>query len=812
MPTIANELNPVASLILEATVRYPLTYGQDLIELINHWANRWGDLIEKKLKDLYPLPEGENAIGYIWARTVPCPTTGKPVPLSPNWWLRRQPSDSVAANLLPCEAEWSECRFEIVRGTQATLEKEYTPNQGTIARGNAISPWTGDPVPSDYIKRMGQEGRMGAQLFALSVDRGKGKDFRLPTPTDIAGIDRAKAALADNWDRWLDEGLISKEGVPVGNKTAEPRSYGIYQWYQMFNPRQLLAIATYLETLRELTPEMEKELGTQRSIAVRTYLAIALDKLFDYNCNLSTWESTREIVKHLFQRHDFSMKWSFAEMDMERKDQGAFPWAIGQVVKAYRELCGLVEASLPLFTGNGLALSNRQYAGDTHPVEITHGSAAGLPHLADASVDAVVVDPPYGRNVMYAELSDFFYVWLKRSVGDIYPDWFNNELVDKDSEAVANSARFPGARGRQADELAARDYLLKMRQIFREMRRVVKPTGSMTVMFTHRETEMWNALGLALLETAWEIGSSWPVHTESENSLHIAKTNSARSTVFLFCRPRQTTETQSFWDQDLRNEVTRTAGERAREFQEAGIDGVDLYLSTFGPVLGVLSRHWPIISEDVDRETGESQRLEPEAALSIARREVFRLHREGLLDGRSANWDAATDWYLLAWKSFGARQFSYDEARKMAMAQGAEADELRKQHRLLSQKSGTAALLQPGQRQGRDHVNPDAATFTRAVDALHTAMWLYDTEGERRCRQFLQGTGLIADSDFQTLFQAALNAIPRTRKYTRGQITGFHVPEAETLENMRLSLFPNIEFIEKLDTNTGAEQAALDIG
>ena len=118
--------------------------------------------------------------------------------------------------------------------------------------------------------------------------------------------------------------------------------------------------------------------------------------------------------------------------------------------------------------------------------------------LPDASVDAVVVDPPYGGNVMYAELSDFFYVWLKRSVGDLYPGWFDSELVDKDAEAVANPARFEGAKAGQAKEMATRDYLLKMRRVFREMRRVVKPTGSMTVMFTHRETEMWNALGLAL--------------------------------------------------------------------------------------------------------------------------------------------------------------------------------------------------------------------------------------------------------------------------------------------------------------------------
>ena len=813
LPTIANELNPVACFVLDTTIRLPLEFGPSLASDIENWGQKWLEIASMKLEPYYAQPyPTATTMARLWARTVPCPTTGKPVPLSPNWWLRRHGDDSVAVTLLPCEPEWPECRFEIVRGTQADLDKKYAPSRGTITRGSAISPWTGDPVPGDYIKRMAQNGQMGEQLFGIEVAEGNSRRFEPPPDEDIAAADLARDALAENWSRWLAEGLIPTEPIPEGNKTSEPLRYGMYQWDQVFAPRQLLAMVTYLETLRELAPEMERELGSERAAAVRTYLAVILDKCANYNSSMCAWHALRNQIANTFDRHDLSIKWSFAEMNMALKDKGAFPWALSQVVDAYRGLCRLLEPSLPLFSGNDDSPGSSNGVGGAMPTQVTQGSAATLSHLADASVDAVVVDPPYGNNVMYAELSDFFYVWLKRSVGDIYPDWFDTELVDKDSEAVANPARFTGAQGGKPKELATRDYLLKMRRVFREMRRVVKPNGSMTVMFTHRETDMWNALGLALLETGWEIGSSWPVHTESEHSLHIAQKNAARSTVLLFCRPRQTAETQSFWDQDLRNEVTRTAGERAREFQEAGIDGVDLYLSTFGPVLGVLSRHWPIISEDVDRETGESLPLEPEAALTIARREVFRLQREGLLDGRSANWDTATDWYLLAWKSFGAREFSYDEARKMAMAQGAEGDELRTRHRLLSQKSGTAALLQPGQRQSRDHVNPEAATFTRAVDALHTAMWLYDTEGERRCRQFLQGTGLIADSDFQTLFQAALNAIPRTRKYTRGQITGFNVPEAETLENMRLSLFPDIEFTEKLDTNTGAEQAALDIG
>ena len=805
MPTIANELNPVASTILEATVRHPLDHGLSLVDDIHRWADRWGDLIENRLEEFYPLPDDEEVLGYIWARTVPCPTTGKPIPLSPNWWLRRKAGDSVAAHMLPCEDEWDKCRFQIVRGRQADLEQRYSPSQGTIRRGNAVSPWSGDPVPGDYIKDVAQLGEMGAQLFALCITRGAGRDFRLPTEKDITAVGLAEAALKERWSDWLSAGLIPDEAIPPGNKTGEPRRYGMYNWHHLFAPRQLLSMVTYLETFRTLSAEMEHELDEHRAVAVRTYLGIVLDKCANFNSIIASWDAGRHKMRSVFDRHDLSMKWSFAEMNMGMKDSGAFPWTLNQTVKAYKELCNLLEPSRPLFDVSQQNDLDRM-------VQITRVNASHQSHLPDESVDSVVVDPPYGDNVMYAELSDFFYVWLKRSIGDIHPGWFDSELVDKDAEAVANPARFEGAKAGQAKDMAIRDYLLKMRRIFREMRRVVKSNGSMTVMFTHRETDMWNALGLALLETGWEVGSSWPVHTEAENSLHIARQNSARSTIFLFCRPRDLAQEPSFWTRDLQDEVRQTAAQKARQFQQSGIEGVDLYLSTFGPALGVLSRHWPIVSEEVDRETGAPLLLQPEEALSIARREVFSLQREGLLDGRPANWDLATDWYLLAWRSFGARQFSYEEARKMAMAHGADADELRNRHRLLSRKGASVSLLEPSEREGRDHVNPDSVTFPRLIDALHTAMWLYDTEGDQRCRRFLQGAGLITDSDFNSLVRAAINAIPRSRKYSRGEIVGFNVPEAEILENMRLSLFPDIEISEKLDVDVGAEQAVMDVG
>ena len=824
LSTYASEINPVACVILEATLRYPLKYGASLAADIEAWGRRLMEAAAPKLEAFYPQPFRDcTAMARLWVRTVPCPATGKPVPLSPNWWLKQPKKDTdeaVAVHLL-CQPDWPECRFEIVRGPRRRLEELYAPDQGTVRRGNAISPWTGDPIPGDYIKRCAQEGKMGAQLYAVEVVGNGWREFRAPPQEEEDAVRRAEAALKQRWQEWLAKGLIPTEEIPPGHKTDEPRRYGMDRWYKMFSPRQLLALVTYLEALLELAPQMERELGKERAAAVRTYLALVLDKCAMYNCITSRWHPGREVIAGQFERHDFSFKWSFAEMNMALKDRGGFAWALSQVVDAYKGLCELLEPSRHrspsgqqklVETADHFDELHIRSLGQTKPaVTVLLANAAALQDLKDASVDAIIVDPPYGNNVMYAELSDFFYVWLKRSVGDLYPEWFKTELTDKHQEAVANPALFRGQKGNPM-ELATRDYLLKMRRIFREMRRVVKPQGVMVVMFTHRETEMWNALGLALLETGWEIGSSWPVHTESEHSLHQARKNAARSTILLFCRPRQQSPEPSYWDQALQQEVRATARRKAREYQEAGIEGVDLYLATYGPVLGVLSRYWPIFSAEVDRETGQPVRLAPEEALRIARREVFAMRKEQLLQGRSVTWDPATEWYILAWDTFKAREFPFDEARKLAISVGIDVTDLIKRDRLLGRTGDTVHFLMPKERLGEAHVNPKRVSFTRLIDGLHTAMWLYEEEGERECRRFLESTGYLRDRDFKALVEAAIKSIPRTRKYSvskKGQPEGFLLPEAETLERMRVTFFPDIE-PPREPLEAGADQGRLE--
>jgi adenine-specific DNA methylase len=297
-----------------------------------------------------------------------------------------------------------------------------------------------------------------------------------------------------------------------------------------------------------------------------------------------------------FDRHDFAFKWSYAEMAPLIVGLG-YEWAIEQTAKCLRELLALVRPDINV---KALATGNHQREIFPHghftppPVTITCKSADNLDHLADGSVDVVVIDPPYYSNVMYAELSDFFYVWLKRTAGYVYPELFRRALTDKDNEAVANPAKFRGQPGVQ--DLADQDYRERMAAIFAECHRVLKPDGIMTLMFTHKATGAWDALTTGLMEAGFMITASWPINTEAEGSLHIKDKSAANSTIFLVCRPRpaHTVDAEVLYWEDLEPRVRKAVSRRIRAFQEAGIKGVDLYLACFGPALEEFSRHWPV--------------------------------------------------------------------------------------------------------------------------------------------------------------------------------------------------------------------------
>jgi len=803
--TVANELNPVAAVILRATLDYPARFGPDLVADIKHWGQEWSKRVRGKLAEFFHNQPQDHKPTYIWARTVACPVTGKPVPLSPNWWLSKKKAP-VAVRLLANPA-WDEPRFEIVRGDAI----DFDPNEGTVRRGVGRSPWTGDPIDGDYIKAEARAGRMGQMLYAVANKRPGKPDFRVSTLEDIGAARAAQVELARKRSLWEAQEILPTEPIPEGLKTAEPVRYGMTGWADMFSPRQLLALGTFVETLRELRGEMQAAINTERAAAVETYLSLALDKAPNYNSRLSVWHPLRTSVANTFNRHDFAFAWSHGEFDASAD---LLPWCIDQIADAYREIAKL--SALPQATLEG------QQA-ERGPLTVLRGNAADISGLPDHSVHAIVTDPPYYDNVMYAELADFFYVWLKRTVGHLYPDWFAAQLTDKDVEAVANPARFKdlgggrdGARPRPRD-LAERDYERKMAAAFREMHRVLRDDGVLTVMFTHKRVEAWDTLATALIGAGFSVESSWPVHTESEHSLHQAKKNAARSTILLACRKRAPTPGPSpdfgggvgegavWWD-DIAPKVRQVAREKAAEFAERGIGGVDLYLSTFGPVLSVISQHWPVLTSEVDERTGEPKPLRPETALDLAREEVIRLRKRGLLLGREVQFDPVTDWYLMAWDAFRAERFPADEARKLALALGLDVERDLVRRRVVSKKGSDVILLPPRQRRGRGKADPDAEHFNTWLDAVHTAMLVYAEDGAPACETFLKRAGLRNDGTFKACLQAMLNAVPRT------QIKGKFVrPEAEVLDRLRLAFFEELEVPVEEEPEEKPEQLSLEL-
>jgi len=498
-----------------------------------------------------------------------------------------------------------------------------------------------------------------------------------------------------------------------------------------------------------------------------TYLALMLDKCLDYNSRMTPWHGTRSVVAGTFDRHDFSFKWSFGEAVPVYQN---WPWATDQVLDAYGDLAKLaapyrllhqVSGTGPPLRGAGFQPATAEAGegnqgglpcaeGDIH---ITCGNAATWRHLPDGAVDIIVVDPPYYDNVMYAECADFFYVWQRWALGEVFPELFVTPLTDKQQEAVANVAQFADRQG--AREAATADYEAKMRAFFRRMKSVLRKDGVMVVMFTHKQTEAWDALAGALIEGGWEITASWPVHTESEHSLHQAKKNAAQSTILLTCRQRAGDNAGGWWA-EVRGEITRTVKERVAKYEGLGIRGVDLMLAAFGPALQVICRHWP-----VRLPTGDP--ITPQYALDLAR-QVVQAHRwVALVGGRPVQVDAITQFVIYAWDCYKAEQIRFDEARRLYLGLGVDEKDL-KSRRLVSKAGAYLRLLPPTARLRKGGFDPEATNFATTIDALHAAIWWQGESGLAAVRRFFERTRLNEDSQFLAGLQAYLRALPAVRE------------------------------------------------
>ncbi|AXL21948.1 DUF1156 domain-containing protein [Megasphaera stantonii] len=667
---IANDLNPVATGIEYASLKYPVVLKADLISELKSYSEKMIMRVSEKMKEFFQVMREDSIhdLSYLYCREVTCPHCGERAPLLNSFALSKKKDGWMVLPKIEGLPGHKTVRWIPVRLQNGKGPHGENPEEGTVKNGVGRCIHCGQAIESEEIKRQArgesEYGTWADKLYcvvAVRIQPKKDKQgnimryasgahkgeirtekvtfFREPTADDFAALKRAEQALKDNWSHWEDMDLIPTEKIPEGHKTVELLKVGVTHWCDMFTPRQLVGHVTAMETLHDMMPEIWNHEGTEKGNAIIHYLQYMIDKCIDYNSRQTRWITQRGSVSGTFSRHDFSLKWTFGELIYTGPNSG-LAWGMNQVIDAYAGICKLLKGS------------------QAKPATILHGSAANMA-VQDRSVDIICVDPPYYNNVQYAELSDYFYVWEKRTFRAIYPEVFNRRLTNKRDEAVANPVRDGSAAN------ANMAYEQRMSEIFAECRRVLKDNGILTMMFTHKTQAAWETLTRALIENGWIISSSFPVDSEFAAALNQKDLAAAASSIFLACRKRIMTEREpavwnGFGGTGVRQEIRQAVAKSLQQFSVLHLNAVDEMVASYGSALKVLSENWPVI--DGDDEVTPIQAMR-EASAVVAQYQMTHI-TNGQLTVNDLHSEAGITLTLLG--IYGTEYFPYDDALSLS--------------------------------------------------------------------------------------------------------------------------------------------------
>ena len=574
--TFASDLNPVACLILKVMLEDIPRHGPDLADELRKVGAEIKAQAEKELADLYPKdPDGATPIAYLWARSVRCeaPNCGAEIPLMRSLWLCKKP-----------KRKWA-LRTSVVREVGATPRVEFEifePKSdrevagGTVARAKATCLCCGAVLSPVRVRTQLTAQRGGADAIfdddghrtggarmtaVVTLTPGEqGRHYRLPTDADYAAVRLAQgrmASILEEWESGGRQGLcpVPDEPLPLMSGTFNVPLYGINRWGDLFTARQKVALL-----------EFGKLVTTTNSRDVQETCGLAISKLSELSNSICAWEPVAECTRHIFGRQAIPIAWDFGEGVLTSSSSGSFEVSTSNV--------GLGIKSIGPVTGS----SSMQVADATnHP-------------LPDQSAGIWFTDPPYYFAVPYADLSDFFFVWLKRVLPDhpLLRDPFNSEnrLTPKDSE-LCEMARWDSARYPHKDQQFFEDGMTKA---FIEGRRILNEDGVGSVIFAHKTTEGWEALLSGMIRGGWIITGSWPIATEMASRLRARDSAALATSVHLICRPRLADAPVGDWADVLR-ELPVRVGDWMQRLQGEGIRGADLVFACVGPALEIYSRY-----------------------------------------------------------------------------------------------------------------------------------------------------------------------------------------------------------------------------
>ncbi len=724
--TTAVELNPVAYLIEKCVLEYPQRFGQLgdlgqnlLAEDFVKWAGWVRNQVDPKFAKVFAADaRGHRPAVYFWARTMTCPNPvcRAAIPLLSSRWLANSNRRTVWVQV---DGRPGKIDLHIRTGSPP---QGVNLSEGTVKASSVTCPGCGTSMAAKDVREYARKLGFGRILYAVLDIDGRDRFYRAPKPQEVDGADTLASALLDGLpdapdgaSAVPDESMVKSQYRRYGNLV-----YGIDRFAGLFNARQLYILGSLCEAVRCAHEQMlAGGMEPERAVAVATYLGLCVDRIADYDSSFCGWHVTGEKVRNTFPRQSVAMSWSYIEIDPLGDVSGSWDGAVRWIELAI-EHCST--------TGRRAAT-------------VLRGDAQQLA-FPDGTFDAVIVDPPYYDSVQYGDISDFFYVWLKRSVGHLHPGVFAVPLTPKGQEIVESRAD-----PKSPEHISADEFERRLQRALEEMARVVKLNGIVTIVFAHTDVEAWERLLRALRSAQLVVTTSWPMRSELENRPTAQISAVLNSSVVLVCRPQRAGES-GFYDDVVRALEDRIA-ERLDAFEEMGLVGADYFVSAVGPAFEVFAQYSRIVKLSGDE-------VDVSELMVLARQAVARHAMRRLLGPESlAALDPESLFYLTwRWAYFTA-SIPADEAYKLEKAFDVDLGHLCGPRGFARQSGSTFTLLGPQDRKGLK-----LSASPPLIDVLHLACQLWDAGRRRELERVLGSTGMGAEPGFWSMARALAEVLP----------------------------------------------------
>lgn len=607
----------------------------DLAAHVSAWGWRVLERAKSDLSKWYPVVNGQPAVAYLWARTVTCKNCRATVPLLKSKWLCKKEEKRVLLVLTPIDGN---IQYQIIIRPKTTVAEERKVGAGTMSQSGASCPHCPTINTQQDIALEGQAGRIRTTLIAVVTDGRTGKEYRLPTKEELDVSEHTSAALEEIF-REIPFGMPD-EPIPKGSSRKGGGSaftvhlYGVDRWCKLFTSRQLAMLGTFARHVRAIRTEIaEAGYPADWQEALTAYLALIFDRLANQSSAVSRWHKKGEKVEGTFSRFALPIVWDYAEVNPLGATTGGFISAIDWVTRA---LVHLLKAAV----------------GQPAPDVLRRSATAPIP----GTFDIVVTDPPYYDAIPYADLMDFFYVWLRRILSGVSSEFdaaFHDPLSPKwdhataDGELIDDSGRFGGDK---AKSKAA--YEDGMARAFEACRHALEEQGRLVIVFAHKQPDAWETLVSAVIKAGFVVDGSWPIQTEMTTRTRARSSAALSSSVWLVCK-RRPDAARPGWDNKVLAEMRERIYLRLRDFWDAGIRGPDFVWAATGPAMEAYSKH-PVVKKA--NEPGQVMTVSE--FLRAVRRIVVDfvvgrvLSPEGSAEGETGL-DDVTTYYLLHRHDFG---------------------------------------------------------------------------------------------------------------------------------------------------------------